>query len=293
MEAVADLHGVEPSEVLITPGGKFGIAASIYKAGSIGVIAPYWPAYRMQAEVLKTGFRVVAESRMEDSWVPRDYSLDGVDTLVINYPNNPTGALPRSFLRDLLDDASRRGVRIVSDEVYRDLVYSGGEWSALDHGIENRVIVYSFSKTFSIPGFRIGYVVGDRSILREVARFIQATYTSTPKPMQAAALRALEIRDEVVAGVRRVYMERIEAFNKHSGGVLEYVEPVGGMYIFARVNPPVDDTEFVYRLADEGVGAFPGSAFGSAYKGFVRITLTVPPSTVPRVIDAFKRAAGG
>jgi len=273
------------------PGGKFGIAASLYKVGSMGVIAPYWPAYRMQASVLNIGFKVIARTRLEDKWIPMEYDLSGVDSIVLNYPNNPTGALPRGMLRDLVDDSSRRGIRIVSDEVYRDLVYDGGGvWSVLDYGLENTVAVYSFSKTFSIPGFRVGYVVGDRSIIREISRFIQATYTSLPKPIQAAALEALRIRDEVVDRVRKIYIERINAFNRHSNGLLEYVEPAGGMYIFARVNPPVNDEEFVYKLADRGVGAFPGVAFGEEYRGFLRLTMTIGPEMVPKVIDAMRRA---
>ncbi len=274
------------------PGGKFGIAASTYRSKAVGVIAPYWPAYRLQASVSGFKLETIAETRLEDSWEPREYDLSGIDTLVLNYPNNPTGALPRGVLRDLIGDASSRGVRIVSDEVYRDLVYDGPEWSALDYGMENTVVVYSFSKTFSIPGYRIGYAVGDKEIIREIARYVQAVYTSAPKPVQAAALRALEIRDEVVGRVRRIYMERIDAFEKHSGGVLEFARPAGSMYLFARVNPPVDDVEFVYKLADQGVGAFPGSAFGERYKGFLRLTLTVDPQTVPKVVDAIRRAVG-
>ncbi len=255
------------------------------------MIAPYWPAYRLQASI--SGFKLVtvAETRLENRWEPREYKLSGIDTLVLNYPNNPTGALPRGALRDLIGDSTSRGIRIVSDEVYRDLVYDGPEWSALDYGLDNTVVVYSFSKTFSIPGYRIGYAVGDKEVIREIARYVQAVYTSTPKPVQAAALKALEIREDVIDRVKRIYMDRIAAFEKHSGGVLEFVRPAGSMYLFTRVKPPVDDVEFVYKLADQGVGAFPGSAFGDRYKGFLRLTLTVEPHTVPEIIDAIRRAA--
>lgn len=160
----------------------------------------------------------------------------------------------------------------------------------LDYTMENTVMVYSFSKTFSIPGYRIGYMVGDKEIIREAARYVQAVYTSAPKPVQAAALKALEIRGEVVERVRRTYMERIDAFEEHGRGLLDFARPRGSMYIFARVNPPVDDIEFVYKLADQGVGVFPGSAFGDSYKGFIRITLTIDPGQVPRVIEAMRRA---
>ena len=94
-------------------------------------------------------------------------------------------------MRDLIGDSTSRGIRIVSDEVYRDLVYDGPEWSALDYGLDNTVVVYSFSKTFSIPGYRIGYAVGDKEVIREIARYVQDVYPRTPKPVQAAALKAL------------------------------------------------------------------------------------------------------
>ena len=289
VEAIAELHGVEPSEVLPVPGGKFGVIASVYTRKRLGVIEPYWPAYRLIASVTGAELVTVSSTTLEKGWEIESYNLDGIDTLIVNFPNNPTGAVP-SGARDIVEDALDRGLRVVSDEVYRDLVYADRSFSILDYGLENTVLIHSFSKTFSIPGYRIGYVIASRDIIREVARYIQASYTGLPKPIQAAALKALSLRDEIVDTVKSIYMQRIRAFRSHAKGILDFKEPDGGIYIFARTKPIVDDVSLVYRLADYGVGVFPGTAFGSSYRGFLRFTLSVPPEVIPAVMDAVRQA---
>ena len=289
VEAIAELHGVEPSEVLLVPGGKFGVIASVYTRKRLGVVEPYWPAYRLIASVIGADLVTVSSTTLEDGWEIDSYSLDGIDTLIVNFPNNPTGAIP-SKARDIVEDALDRGLRVVSDEVYRDLVYTGKSFNILDYGLENTVLIHSFSKTFSIPGYRVGYIIASRDIIKEAARYVQASYTGLPKPIQAAALKALMLRDEIIDTVKSIYMQRIRAFKSHAEGILDFKEPDGGIYIFARTVPPVDDVSLVYKLADYGVGVFPGTAFGSSYRGFLRFTLSVPPEVIPAVMDAVKRA---
>lgn len=277
-ERIAEIHGVEPREVVITPGSKAAIAAAIHAARTVGVVAPSWPGYRMAAGFF--GRRVcLAEARPEDGWLPDFTLLEGeVDTLVVNYPHNPTGAVLREDkLRELLDVAEDRGLVLVSDEAYRDYTYSGDELVMIDHRFEKTLTVYSFSKTFSLPGLRIAYAVGDPALVDKVHGFVKAAYTSVPVFAQKAALKALELREEVARRVRAVMVERIRVFRDAlDPGVFDYWEPKGAFYVFLRVRTGVEGSELARKLAEKGVGVFPGEAFGEEYVEYIRVSLTRP-----------------
>ena len=220
---------------------------------------------------------------MEDGWLPDFTAMNReVDTLIINYPNNPTGAvLTKDKVRELLDLASERGLTIISDEVYRDLVYEGEPFTILDYGLERAASIYSFSKTFSLPGLRLGYVVGDRSLIRCIGEFIKATYTSAPVFAQKAAVKALELRDEISERVRRIYRERVEAFTRTiDRSKFDFVKPSGGLYVFLKVKSGLSSLRLAYKLAEKGVGVFPGVAFGDAYDNYIRVSLTCPSPLV-------------
>ncbi len=279
-ERIAEIHGVEPREVVITPGSKAAIAAAIYAARTVGVVSPSWPGYRVAAGFF--GRRVsLLEARPEEEWLPDFTLLDReVDTLVVNYPHNPTGAvLTEGKLRELLDVAEDRGLVLVSDEAYRDYTYSGGELVMIDHRFEKTLTVYSFSKTFSLPGLRIAYAVGDPELVDRVHGFVKAAYTSVPVFAQKAVLKALELREEVARKVRAVMLERIQVFRGSlDPGVFEYREPKGAFYVFLRIRTGVKGSELARKLAERGVGVFPGEAFGEKYADYIRVSLTRPAS---------------
>ncbi len=277
-QRIAEIHGVEPREVVVTPGSKAAIAAAIHAARTVGIVAPSWPGYRVAAGFF--GRRVsLLKARPEEDWLPDFTLLDKrVDTLVVNYPHNPTGAvLAGDKLRELLDVAEDRGLVLISDEAYRDYTYSGGELVMIDHRFEKTLTVYSFSKTFSLPGLRIAYAVGDPELVDRVHWFVKAAYTSVPIFAQKAALKALELREEVAEKVRAVMLERIRVFKDSlDPGVFEYREPRGAFYMFLRIRTGVRGSELARKLAGRGVGVFPGEAFGKEYADYIRVSLTRP-----------------
>ncbi len=297
-EKIAEEHRVDLGEVAVVPGSKAGIAAVVARASALGVIAPYWPGY-VKAACTFGKEVVVVHTSLRDKWIPRIASLeavaDTIDTLIVNYPNNPTGAvLDRATVRGIVDLAEDRELVLVSDEAYRDIVFGEEQPPIASLRVENTVSVYSFSKTFSLPGLRIGYVVGDKSIIEKIVDFTASTYTSVPIFAQKVAIKALELRREVVDYVRKVYRERLEVFEKHiDREIFRFARPRGAFYVFLEMSSSVDSIEVARRLADRGVGVFPGVAFGRRYYNYLRVSLTKPPSLIQKALSIIREVVIG
>ena len=285
-EAIADFHGVDREEVVVVPGAKAAIAAVIARSGMVGLIAPFWPGYAAAARVMGSSVKVIHADRSSGWMVDVDEfsRLAGmVDTVIVNYPNNPSGAvLDKSTASVFMDEARRRGALLVSDEAYRDIVFEGERLVLAELGVEGVVSVYSFSKTFSLPGLRVGYAVGDKEVIRWIRDFIAATFTGVPIYAQQAALAALDLWEERSRSVVEAYRRRVEiALRYVDREVFDVVRPRGTFYLFLRSKTGLDGVELAYRLADRGVGVFPGAAFGGdKYRGYVRVSLTQSPGVI-------------
>jgi len=287
-EKIAEVHKVDINEVIVIPGAKFGIAAMIYRAKRVGLIAPYWPGYMLAIEFFKRKYSTL-ETSFEEQWQPQLTQIDkSVDTLIINYPNNPTGiTLGKEKIKELMEVAQDRKITIVSDEIYRDLVYEGEEFSILKYNIENSISVYSLSKTFSMPGLRLGYAIGDKQLVEVIAKFIQASYTSAPVFAQKAAIRALELRESIAKKLRDIFKKRIELLLKYiDKEKYDYVKPTGAFYAFLKIKSGISGVDLAYKLMYKGVGVFPGIAFGDSYDNYIRISLVCPED---KLVEGFKR----
>ena len=276
-EKIAEIHGVQPQEVIIAPGSKFLVASQLFFAKKIAVISPYWPTYIQMAKKFGKKIQII-ETTFKDKWIP-DFNLieEDVDTVIINYPNNPTGiVIPREKMKELVDIASELKIKIVSDEVYRDLTFNKKYVSILDFNYEKGVFVYSFSKTFSMTGFRIGYAIAEREEVKRIQKFIEIMVTCVPKFVQKAAIKALEIKDEIKRKLVEIYGSRVElAKRKLDKKHFEFVEPDGTFYIFPRLKNNISGTTFAHELLKRDVGIFPGEAFGN-YNLHIRISLVSP-----------------
>jgi aspartate aminotransferase len=276
-EVIASTYGVEPGEVVIGPGSKLLVASQIHRSKSIGVIRPYWPSYYgISSQLGKKIILIKAEFR--DKWVPRLNNAEHIDTLIINYPNNPTGiVLDHDRLKSIVDHASEENIRIVSDEVYGDITYNNKFRSILEFNYDNAVFIHSFSKTFSMTGFRIGFAIANRDTIKGIEKYLENTVTCIPMFIQRAAIKAMEIRDEVIKKVRNIYRERLRTFKKTIDNKLfRYIEPDGAIYIFLHLGHlGITGVEMAYKLSERGVGVFPGEAFGMD-EPFIRVALTDP-----------------
>ena len=269
-----------PEQVLITPGGRFAVfcaITSLLKPGDELInIEPSWPAYKECAEFIGAKTRLL-KTTIEDKWTPNLTTLESLinintKMLILNYPNNPTGkVLDSNLLEKIVSIAKDHNLYILSDEVYSD--YSFVQYnSILNYEYEKSIMVSSFSKTYGMTGFRVGYGIANNDIITKMRKVQATSITSVAEPMQYCALAAIDnnIQSNIDSIKKRINIicKRLDLMN------MEYIFPDGAMYVYPKIIAKnySNDIALVYDLLEKGVAIAPGSGFGNSYKQFIRIS---------------------
>jgi len=199
--------------------------------------------------------------------------------LLVNAPNNPTGwTLTRAEQQALLAHCRRTGTWIVADEVYERLYYEPGARCApsfLDLAApdDRLIVVHSFSKSFLMTGWRLGWMVVPEALVAALGKLVEFNTSCAPVFVQRAGIAAMQQADSVVPGlVRRLEACRDTLLPRLAAlpGV-EVAVPRGGLYAFFRVRGEGDSLAYAKRLvADHGLGLAPGAAFGDEGEGWLR-----------------------
>ena len=289
---IAERRGTSADRVIVTAGGTPAILETLLvlvRAGD-GVLLPDpgWPVFELaaslrQAQVLR--YRVLPET----GFLP---DLDDVERhaararlLVVNTPNNPTGAVyDRSTLEALYEIARRHDLAILSDEVYEDVVLDGGHTSLAALDEDGRVVsIFSFSKGYAMTGWRIGYAVGPVQFIEAMVKVQEPVLACPSSVAQAAAEAALSGPQELLAERRAAYRARRDAVVPLlRGHGLFVAEPRGTFYVMADVSALGDDTYDVARrlLLEERVAVAPGETFGPRGAGLARLSFAGPTDTI-------------
>jgi aspartate/methionine/tyrosine aminotransferase len=252
-------------------------------------VVPVWPNLVAQPAILGARVRRVA-LRPGQGGEPSRWGLDldellaaitpATTLLVVNAPNNPTGwSLDCEEQAALLAHCRRTGTWILADEVYERLYYQGEAGtpapSFLDQaGPQDRlVVVQSFSKSFLMTGWRLGWLVAPPALIEQAGKLIEFNTSCAPVFVQRAGLAALESAAATVPGLvarMRAGRDRLcEALGSVPG--VSFAVPHGGMYVFLRVGGEADSLALAKRLAtDHGLGLAPGVAFGPEAEGWLR-----------------------
>lgn len=273
--AIADLYrrwygvDLDPARVVVTPGssGAFLLAfAALFDAGDrVALGEPGYPSYRqiMRAMSLEpVGIQTLPEHRYQP--LPDQIPAD-VAGLMLASPGNPSGTmLTREDLAALSARARDLGVSVISDEIYHGLSYAGHRCVSALEVTDDVYVINSFSKYFSMTGWRIGWMVVPEDHIRTVERIAQNMFICPPHASQIAALAALGAGDELDASLaayaenRRMMLERLPAI-----GFDRIAPPDGAFYIYADVSGLTDDSvTLARRILDEaGVAVTPGLDF--------------------------------
>ncbi len=260
---------LNPDRVIVTAGssGAFLLAfTALFDAGDrVGLGEPGYPSYRQILKALSlqpVGIATRAENRLQP--VPQD--LAGVDMkgLIVASPGNPSGTmLSKSALADLIAYAHQRGISFVSDEIYHGLHYGERAHSALEIS-DDVYVINSFSKYFSMTGWRVGWMVVPEDHIRTVERLAQNMFICAPHVSQVAALAALDCVEEMEAN-RAVYAEnrRLMLEGLPRAGFGKIAPPDGAFYIYADVSEFTNDSLAFARdiLHSAGVAVTPGLDF--------------------------------
>lgn len=264
-------YGVDlnPDRVVVTAGSSAAFLLSfttLFDAGDrVGLGEPGYPSYRQILRALSlqpVGLPAAVENRLQP--VPADFAGVDLQGLIVASPGNPSGTmLDHARLSALMGAAAERDIAFISDEIYHGLHYGDRAVSALEVGDDVHVI-NSFSKYFSMTGWRIGWMVVPEPQIRTVERLAQNMFICPPHASQIAALAALECIDELEAN-RATYAKNrqlmLEGLPK--AGFTKIAPPDGAFYIYADVSDLTDDS---LRFASEiltgaGVAVTPGLDF--------------------------------
>lgn len=281
---------VAPSQVVVSPGGKFSCYLAILAVCSPGdeviIPAPFWVSYPEMAKLAgaipkfvladdRTGFKLTP-AQLESAITPKS------KLLVLNSPSNPTGAVyTRAEMEAIVAVALKHNLYIMSDEIYEHLVYDGQQHvspATFSKEVEARTLIVSgFSKTYSMTGWRLGTLVAPAPIAKAVAE-LQSQMTSNATTFaQYGALAALKEKAKTQAALQQMLIA-FDRRRKFLHGELNKIPGVscllaqGAFYLFPNISSfKLSSTDFCARLLEkEKVAAVPGSAFGA--EGFLRLS---------------------
>ncbi len=284
--------------ILMTSGsaGAMNVAlkAMLDPGDEVIVLVPYFPEYRFYIE---NHAGVVVPVETDAQFLPDPARIAAAITprtkgIVINSPNNPTGALySEEVLRELGRVLARYpDVVVLSDEPYRTLVYDGGKTPETAALIDRTLIADSWSKSMAIAGERIGYLalspaVAEWSALRDACTFANRVlgYVNASAIWQRVVAEAGEAVVDVAG-----YQEKRDLVSTALERMgYQLTRPAGAFYVFPKTPIP-DDVAFIRTLLREGILAVPGSGFGRA--GYFRLSLTVPRRMIEASLEGFERA---
>ncbi|MCW3993539.1 MAG: pyridoxal phosphate-dependent aminotransferase [Candidatus Bathyarchaeota archaeon] len=289
------------TEITVTVGGFAALFSTfqtvINPADEVIVTEPSWPSYEGFIK-LSGGIPVHLQLKAPD--YPLDVNslkekiTEHTKMVVINNPNNPTGAVySKKELKVLASLAKKHGFLVLADEVYEKIVFDNTHHysiASLTGMKEKTITVNSFSKTYAMTGWRIGYVVSNEKITTGIRRIHSYAVSCVSPAFQKAALTALTAPNDCVQQMVRKYKERrditVEALNDIPG--LQCIKPKGTFYLFPDVQglglPSANLAEQMLKKAK--VATIPGSAFGPSGEGHLRMSISVSKKDL---LEAVKR----
>jgi aspartate/methionine/tyrosine aminotransferase len=260
---------VAPERIAVTTGSSGGFLLAFLAAfdpgDRVALAAPGYPCYRHILTAL--GLEpVLIETQAETKFQPTPAQLDAagrIDGLIIASPSNPVGAVVGDAdFAAIAAWCGRMGVRLVSDEIYHGITY--GTESATAANLDGAIVINSFSKYFSMTGWRLGWMVLPADLVKPIERLLQNFFISAPTLSQLAGIAAFDAHDELQANVARYGRNRDLLLNELPGaGFDKLVTTDGAFYIYADISALTDDSlDFCHRmLAETGIAATPGIDF--------------------------------
>ena len=272
------------SEILITVGVSEALDLAVRALLVPGDEVLYHePCYVSYAPVIvfAHGVPVAVETRAENGFRLTRADLEAKVTprtklLMLNYPNNPTGATLRpEDVRDIAEFAVQHDLIVITDEIYAELTYDGTHTSiaALPGMKERTIFMHGFSKAWAMTGFRLGYTCAPAELTEAMMKIHQYTMLCAPITAQEAALEALTEPEADIAEMRSEYQRRRNFLhNSFNEMGLPCAKPAGAFYAFPSVGHlGLSAKEFALKFLDEErVAMVPGTAFGRCGEGFVR-----------------------
>ena len=259
---------------------------------------PCFPLYGPHATITEAEPRFYA-CAFKHEFVPQVSELEelvdeNTKAILYNFPSNPTGATITEEQRDeLLEFARRHDLWVITDEVYDRIIYDQPHVSFLGAGYDDVVMIQSFSKTFAMTGWRMGYILSANSALMEQVTKLQYYITAcSTDAMQYGVLAAIEQAPDYPSEMRDAFRQRRDLICARLNtipGVSCHV-PEGAFYVFPKVNVPGwSSVDIALEILKEGVVCSPGSAFGTDGEGHLRFAYTIDVKLIDQAMDIVEK----
>ena len=293
---LADVHATLPKQtdrdLLITSGTSGGLMLAMMAVVNPGdeVVAadPYFVMYPNMVAMVGGKFVPVDTypdftldpDRVEAACTPR------TKMIVLCSPSNPTGAIiAPAVMKRIVEFARKRGILVVSDEIYKAFHYDGPGHSPAEFD-ENVLVIEGFGKTYGVTGWRLGFAHGPRELIEEMMKLQQSTFVCAPSAFQWAALAALDFD---VSGIVADYKRKRDMLVAGLRGQFEFAIPGGAFYLFPKV-PRGTGTAFIAEGVKRNLLVIPGNVF-SRLDTHIRISYAASDETLQRGIEILNAVA--
>ena len=306
VEKFQQVHGVryEPTEVICTAGAVMAISHAIHAlvepGDNVVIVEPGWPVFASILTMIGAEGRSAALRRTDGGFeLDMDQLKSVIDArtkmLIVNSPSNPTGwIISEKEQRALLELAAKHDFVILADEVYDRIVFDrpvAPSFATVAPDKENLVVINSFSKTYNMPGWRLGYALSNERLIKLMTKMQEFVVSNPAAMVQRAGIVALKDGDPYVKEIREKYAKQRQLVMDSLRTVpnLSLPEPMGGFYAFPEVVGLKDSLAFAKRLLLEtGVGMAPGIAFGPAGEGYMRMCFAASDKVLVPALEKFK-----
>ncbi len=274
--------GLEKENVLITVGATQALKISLDAFGGdhMEVMYPEPGFVLYEPQIKLSGSKPVPYPVLqENEFVPEVEDLEERRTqktkaIIVNSPGNPTGGVFNSKdVDDIISWAEEHDIVILSDEVYEMMIYEGEHQSFL-RDYENVIAINSFSKTFAMTGWRIGFMVTKKEWVKQIGKLLYYNIACPPNPTQHAVLYAAQNRLDFVEHMNKVFQERRDIIVKRLNDMpgFDCLKPKGAFYVFPSFDFDLTSQELAIKILEKGVLATPGDAFGPVGEGHIRFS---------------------
>ncbi len=296
---------VGPENVVVTPGAKpimfFGILACVDEGEEVIYPNPGFPIYESVINFINAK-PVPIKLREEKEFSFDVDELAGLITdktrmIILNSPHNPTGGvLSRADLEAIADMVRGKDIWILSDEVYKDILYEGDFLSiaSLPDMAEQTIILDGFSKTYAMTGWRLGYGVMPVPLAEKIARLMVNSNSCTATFIQKAGVEALKGPQDEARRMAEEFRRRrdviVDGLNQIEG--ISCLKPHGAFYVFPNVTGiPMSTTELEnFLLYEAGVASLSGTAFGAYGEGYLRFSYANSVENIQKALDRMAEA---
>lgn len=294
---------LEPQQVMVTASGSHAmwlvLSALLAPGDEVVLFAPYFSPYPQQVR-MAGGVPVEVNTTPQQGFVPQAEALAAAcgpktKAVILNTPNNPTGVcLTAEQLAPLCKVCREKGIMLIADDIYTAYCFETPFVPAASMpGMEGHVAtVHSFSKDYCMSGWRLGYVAAPEALVEKMLVINEGNVYVAPTVSQRAALYALGLRREIFAHVNETYRARAEYVARRVAGIPFFGQhrQQGGLYAFLDIRKTGQTSADFARqlLVRHKAAVIPGTAFGAAGEGFVRVALR---EEVPRLEALFDSIA--